>query len=500
MTDATQPPDVRAHDGQLAASDRRNARAKAAFLLHALAADGVPPAERASAFLGLADDIDRVAAYLSPSELAEAGHTIARAFERAQGAWSVTLSPDAAGIDLPDDLLDGTSIRRLVVAPGSSGFVLASTAVPSDAEIEIVTEYTHDSATPSTLSITDAAGTVLASAALPAGYERTSTVRCHTGRAADTTIEIRIDHAGGGSLYWYQSIVSRAVAPEAEQSISVELHESVREQVRVHEDRQTTGSVFAPVTKEPLTLGDIDRLMTLHNRFRGERLFVMGNGPSLNRTPLELLDNEFVFGVNRISLLFERVSWRPTFFTAFDVRVVPDNKDEFAALDVPYKFFSARYKRLLGEQDNHYWYHTKGHYEGFDSCFDPDVVYSGFGGGGTIGVMAIELGYFLGFREIYLIGTDVSYSVPETVKQSGDDLFGDGVKMQLESTKDDDSNHFDPRYFGQGKKWHSPNVRDMKIGFARAAAAMERRGAKLRNATVGGDLDQVERIDFESLF
>lgn len=262
-----------------------------------------------------------------------------------------------------------------------------------------------------------------------------------------------------------------------------------------------SSSVKLPTaTTEPLSLRDMDKFCSLQNKFAGERIFIMGNGPSLNKTPLELLKNDYVFGLNRISLLFERVSWRPSFFTAFDVRVVPDNAEEFANLDVPYKFFSARYKSLLGERHNHYWHHVRGFYEGFEGCFDPTAPYFGFGGGGTIAVIATELAFFMGFREIYLIGTDVSYSVPETVKQSGDDVFGDGVKLELVSTQDDDENHFDPRYFGEGKKWHSPNVRDMKIGFARSAAYISERGGKLMNATVGGQLDEVERIDFESLF
>ena len=93
----------------------------------------------------------------------------------------------------------------------------------------------------------------------------------------------------------------------------------------------------------------------------------------------------------------------------------------------------------------------------------------------------------------------MSYTVPESVKQTGDDVFGDGVKLQLESTEDD-PNHFDPSYFGKGKKWHNPNVREMKIGFGRAAAYVERAGGRLLNATVGGELEQVPRVDFDSLF
>jgi len=263
---------------------------------------------------------------------------------------------------------------------------------------------------------------------------------------------------------------------------------------------ETKSPVFRRNTGEPCNANDIDRLYSLHNRFKGERIFIMGNGPSLNHTPLESLKDEYVFGLNRCSLLFPRISWRPTFYTAFDVRVVPDNAEEFSNIDIKYKFFSARYKRLLGLKENHYWHHVKAYYEGFSEAFTDHAPYLGFGGGGTIGVMAIELAFFMGFDPIYLIGTDVSYSVKSSVDQTGDAVHGDGIKLQLQSTEDDDDNHFDPRYFGKGKKWHNPNPSDMMIGFGRAYEYMKARDRSLLNATVGGKLNTVPRVNFESLF
>lgn len=65
-------------------------------------------------------------------------------------------------------------------------------------------------------------------------------------------------------------------------------------------------------------------LRAMKDRYRGERIFVIGNRPSLNRTPLHLLEDEYTFGVNRICLLFDRISWRPTFYTTVDWRVAPD--------------------------------------------------------------------------------------------------------------------------------------------------------------------------------
>ncbi len=249
-----------------------------------------------------------------------------------------------------------------------------------------------------------------------------------------------------------------------------------------------------------IKLNDIKRLKSLHNKFKNNRIFIIGNGPSLNKMDLNLLKNEYTYGVNRIYLLFDRIEWKPSFYSAFDIRVVPDNAEEIKSLDIDYKFFSSRYRSLLGEKNSHYWYYDNSRWDDLSNRFEPEVLYSGFGGGGSITHLAIQLAFYMGFEPIYLIGVDASYKVLNTVKQSGPDKFGDGIKLELESTKDDDPNHFDPRYFGKGKKWHNPNVKDMLRGYELIKKAVDKHNRHIYNATVGGKLEVFERVDFESLF
>lgn len=249
-----------------------------------------------------------------------------------------------------------------------------------------------------------------------------------------------------------------------------------------------------------LSTGELERLAELKGRFAGERIFVMGNGPSLNEMDLDLLEGENVFCLNRISLLFEHVSWRPKFFTAFDLRVVPDNLDEFNELDIEYKFFATKHKGAILDRPNHIWYHDGGRAPDFSDRFAGQPEITGFGGGGTVACVAIQLAAHLGFDPIILIGCDASYTVPSTVKQAGPDKFGDGVKLNLESVDDDDVNHFDPSYFGKGKRWHSPNAAEMHVGFEKSFRQMREQGMTLVNATAGGALDSVPRVGFDRLF
>ena len=253
----------------------------------------------------------------------------------------------------------------------------------------------------------------------------------------------------------------------------------------------------------PCPQSEVDRLQSLHDAYRGNRIFIVGTGPSLNKTPLEKLEGEYTFGLNRIYLLFDRIRWRPTFYTTLDWRVTPDNLNEINALTSMCFFFPYRFWGLLRSGDDAYWYwsrydfHRGGH--SVQDRFSYDIT-EGVCPGGTVTVAAIQIAYYLGFDPIYLIGVDLDYKIPDSVTRSGPDRFGDGVGIYLESSQDDDVNHFDPRYFGKGRKWHDPNVPGMIRGFENCRPAIEAEGRSIYNATVGGKLEVFERVDFNSLF
>lgn len=59
-------------------------------------------------------------------------------------------------------------------------------------------------------------------------------------------------------------------------------------------------------------------LAALKGTGAGRPCFVMGNGPSLNDTPLEALAGKDVFACNGAYLLFERVAWWPRYYACVD--------------------------------------------------------------------------------------------------------------------------------------------------------------------------------------
>jgi len=244
---------------------------------------------------------------------------------------------------------------------------------------------------------------------------------------------------------------------------------------------------------------DLERLRELRGRHHGERIFILGNGPSLNGLDLALLKDEFTFGVNKIYLKFPDLEWTPTFYTLLDWRMGPSVARDLEGIDGMTRFYPERFRGMLPITDDTYWYWPRPVGDAIGDQFAPDAT-RGIPSRATVLVTAIQLAFHLGFREIVLIGVDASYTIPTSVIQRGQDRFGTGTKLHLESTADDDPNHFDRAYFGTGAKWHDPNVDDMRRMFRIMRKGVERHGGRLLNGTLGGSLECLERVDYAGLF
>ncbi|HJD45240.1 MAG TPA: hypothetical protein H9909_00215, partial [Candidatus Mediterraneibacter norfolkensis] len=82
------------------------------------------------------------------------------------------------------------------------------------------------------------------------------------------------------------------------------------------------------------------RLAGLHlkNKHKGERCFVIGNGPSLTAEDLELLKGEITFAANRIYMLFDRTDWRPTYYFCADYVLYGTDHRKISEVDAKLRF------------------------------------------------------------------------------------------------------------------------------------------------------------------
>jgi hypothetical protein len=240
---------------------------------------------------------------------------------------------------------------------------------------------------------------------------------------------------------------------------------------------------------------DSDELAQFYNRFQGQRCFIIGNGPSLNRHDLSLLENEYSFGVNSFYYKTRETGFRPTFYVVEDSSVIKENIAEIRAYEAPFKFFPTIYRNLHPKTPNTFFFNMN---RGFYEKTSPNYAVPRFSTdasrvlycGQSVTYINLQLAFFMGFTEVYLIGMDFDYVIPASHKRTGDLLLSDT----------DDMNHFHKDYFGKGKSWKDPKLDRVLMNYRMANLAYSAVGRQIFNATKGGKLEEFERVDFDLLF
>ena len=228
-----------------------------------------------------------------------------------------------------------------------------------------------------------------------------------------------------------------------------------------------------------VTQEQFSKIKQLKGRYEGERCFVVATGPSLTIDDLELIKNEYTFAVNSACKLYDRTSWRPTFYGIQDRYVFQAMKDNvfnqdedimiFIA-DVLQEYASIPERCVLFPYNVAYHYINMRKYNSWYAKFSGDsydTVYDGY----SITYSMLEIAVFLGFKEIYLIGTDCSY--------------GSGKDHIVES--------------GFVDKKAYLNYERMTAGYKAAKEYAEKNGIRIINCTRGGMLEVFPRMNLEDV-
>ncbi|HOM68010.1 MAG TPA: DUF115 domain-containing protein [Brevefilum fermentans] len=231
----------------------------------------------------------------------------------------------------------------------------------------------------------------------------------------------------------------------------------------------------------PWRRDSIQKLRALKDVHKGERCVIIGNGPSLNKTDIQKIRDEYSFGLNRIYLAWEEWGFTTSYFLSVNDLVIEQCAHEIMALSLPV-FISWRAHRWLEPQDNlHFLYTT---YTG--PKFAKDVSKRVWEGA-TVTYTALQLAYHMGFSTVVLIGVDHSFS-------------SKGKPNQTVESQGDDPNHFSPHYFGKGFRWQLPDLETSEVAYQMAHRAFLADGRQVLDATVGGKLQVFPKVDFDQYF
>lgn len=162
------------------------------------------------------------------------------------------------------------------------------------------------------------------------------------------------------------------------------------------------------------------------NKHKGERVFLVANGPSLKDTDLNLIKNETSFAMNRISLMYEKTDWRPTYYLFSSTNVRPDKpwaskwlQSVWRAVDCSKttSFVASIFKPYIDPHSNYNvkWFNSMSENKPDalgninESCFSQDVV-DRIDKTGTTMNLALQLCLHMGFNEIVFVGADLGWT------------------------------------------------------------------------------------------
>lgn len=224
---------------------------------------------------------------------------------------------------------------------------------------------------------------------------------------------------------------------------------------------------------------ELEKFQNIH---KGKRCFIVANGPSLRMDDLDLLKQhgEICMGVNGIFKAFNMTEWRPDYYFICDIYGLLQWKEDILKMSVKEKFVADTgwYFDKEENTENIYMFHC--YMESSDTempKFSDDFSKCTYWGGSVIYDGPLQMAAYMGFSDIYMLGADCTIEASQRKQHF------------VENYEDDNFS-----------KSYGLNQKQLFKGYEAAKQYCEWNGIRLYNATRGGVLEILERVDFDTLF
>ncbi|MDY0238323.1 MAG: DUF115 domain-containing protein [Campylobacterales bacterium] len=238
------------------------------------------------------------------------------------------------------------------------------------------------------------------------------------------------------------------------------------------------------VYKQFILLSKINyvKLFKLKNNHINKRAFIIGNGPSLNISDLNKLQNEITFAANKIYLSFDETKWRPTYYFVTDNLVYSQNYTKIKNLKLN-SFFPVSIASSKPKIKNSIYFNLNYKYPAKFNINPINGMYSG----STVVYVMLEFAIYMGIKELYIIGLDFSFNLPSKI--SSKEIVSEG-----------EINHFHKEYRSIGEKWTKPNMQKQEEAFIKVKEYCAKYDIKIYNASRSSKLDVFEKVNFDKIF
>ena len=231
-------------------------------------------------------------------------------------------------------------------------------------------------------------------------------------------------------------------------------------------------------------------IQSLKDSHKGEKCFIIGNGPSLRAEDLDKLQDSGIstFAMNRVFKMFPQTKWRPTYYISEDILILRDTIADVERIASKITFIPINLKwyenvDVIGAQ--YFWMDYNSELrETFGLSLD--CAHS-VRCRGTVTSTCIQFAIYMGFTEIYLLGIDHNYS--KSIDMNGNVIEDKSVK-----------DYFVDNYDSDIKDQVVHDMRAPTLAFCDVEQLSRKLGTfRVFNATRGGKLEVFERVSFDEI-
>lgn len=226
--------------------------------------------------------------------------------------------------------------------------------------------------------------------------------------------------------------------------------------------------------------------------FKGERAVIIGNGPSLNMLDLSKIRGEITFGTNGIYTVAEEIDL--TFFCYVSLWWYKNNVEAIRNVHCQRRFIPRQFSELDSGVPTSWMnvYYPRNWY--ISSYVLPVPARFGYSphsllyAGGSVTFLSLQIAYWLGFKQVVMIGFDHSYTKNDAT-----------LSKPMGGLVRNENSHFRGDYMPKDHAYHV-SLHAMERGYQLAKDVYVKAGREIVNATPGSKLDVFPKVTYDELF
>lgn len=233
------------------------------------------------------------------------------------------------------------------------------------------------------------------------------------------------------------------------------------------------------------------KLVSFQERHKGERCFLVGNGPSLRCKDLERIreHGEVSFACNVIYRWYDQVKWRPTYHFISDVIYTAGMSEEISGNEETLLFVNRDAYREMKKRPQSLVYVNCVNQKKYRVIGDMLSYY--IPAQATVMTFMIEMAMYMGFREIYLLGVDCTNSFTKG------HFTEDYVPSKLDEYNLNRARRTMNRPFMTLEELGEYRRERSIMAYKKLKSYASVHGIRICNVSRGGELEVFERADFD---